>query len=161
MFFENECWLVRKPTVLTRNDRGQLHNEAGMCISWSDGKGLYAINGVTVTEKIVMTPEKLTKKDWLNESNTEVRRIIQECMGERFVKAIGAKTIDKGTKAELVEVELPNDPDKVARYIHVKDPSTARKYYLRVPPTIDKADEAWCWTLGLEVGDLTKLQQET
>lgn len=83
----------------------------------------------------------------------EVRRIIQERMGERFVKAIGAKTIHKSKRGVLVEVDLKDDPDKVARYAHVKDSSTARKYYLRVPPSIKTIDEAVAWTFGLDEKD--------
>ena len=159
--FEKVCIVSDMPTRITRNEKNQMHNESEFAIEWADGYGQYWYNGVAVTEKIIKTPEKLTKKDWMKESNTEVRRIIQERMGERFIKAIGSKVIDRGTKADLVEVQLKDDPDKVARYIHVQDSSTKRKYYLRVPPTIDKADEAWCWGLGLDVSDISKIIKET
>ena len=97
----------------------------------------------------------------MKEENTEIRRIIQEQMGERFVKELKGKTIDKGSKAELIEVELINDPDKVAHYIKVKDSSTDRIYYLRTPPTIMSADESWAWGFGIDVGEIRNIKQES
>ena len=87
----------------------------------------------------------------MNEKNIEVRRCIQEKLGERFVTLLKGKTINKGTRGELIEIDLKEDPDKVAHYVKVKDASTAREYYLRTPPTIMTADESIAWTFGLEV----------
>jgi hypothetical protein len=147
--FEKVVFVSDMPIKITRDEQNRLHNESGFAIEWADGYGQYWYHGVSVNEKIIKTPEKLTKKDWLTEDNTERRRIIQERMGERFVKAIGAKTIQKDKRGTLVEVELPSDPDRVARYVHVKDSSTSRKYYLRVPPTTQTAEEGVSWTFGL------------
>lgn len=51
----------------------------------------------------------------------------------------------------LYEVELPGDPERVARYVQVQDASTPHQYYLRVPPTIQTAAEAVAWSFGLSV----------
>jgi len=37
----------------------------------------------------------------------------------------------------------------VAHYVRVRDSSSEREYYLRVPPEIMRADEAVAWTFGL------------
>ena len=79
----------------------------------------------------VKTPKKLTKQDWMEEKNIEVRRIIQARM-PNFVKSIGGKRIHKDSFGELLEIDLLNDPDKKALYVHVKDASTKREYYLWV-----------------------------
>ena len=34
-------------------------------------------------------------------------------------------------------------------FVRVKDSSTKREYYLRIPPTIQEADEGVAWTFGL------------
>jgi hypothetical protein len=149
-----------RPSHIDRDENGRLHSLTRMAIQYPDGWGLYYVHGVRVNEKIILHPEKLTKKDWINEKNTEVRRVIQEVMGERFVKEIGAKEIHKGKLARLYEVKLKDDPERVARYIKVKDSSTPREYYLRVPPTIDNADAAVAWTFGFEIEDY-RLEQET
>jgi len=156
--YEKECWLVRKPIVLTRDEKGRLHNEIGMSVKWSDGVGYYFYHGTRATKKIIETPEKLTKRDWLKEENTEVRRIIQDRMSD-FVKKVGAKKIHTGKKALLYEIDLKGDPEKIAHYIKVKDSSTPREYHLRVPPTITDADEGVAWTFGLDAGDYKPTQE--
>lgn len=81
-------------------------------------------------------------------------------MGERFPKLIGSKLIEKGTKCELYEIELPKDPEVKAHYIKVNDTSTKRVYWLRTPPTIMDANESWCWTLGIKVENIRDIKQE-
>ena len=142
-------YLFRKHDLICRDTQGRLHSENSMAFRFRDGNGFYFYHGVQVSEKAIMHPEKLTKRDWLNESNAEVRRVIQERMVD-FPKKIGAKVIDKSKKGQLLEVELEGDPEKIARYAKVKDSSTARVYFLRVPPDITKVDEAIAWTFGLD-----------
>jgi hypothetical protein len=80
----------------------------------------------------------------------EVRCIMQERMGQRFVGELGGQIIDRGPLGTLYEVRLPeDDPEGVARYVQVQDASTEREYFLRVPPTIQTAAEAVAWTFGL------------
>ena len=59
----------------------------------------------------------------------------------------------------LYEVALPNDPDRVARYVQVADPSTGREYFLRAPPTIQTVAEAVAWTFGLGAGEYRPAQE--
>ena len=125
-----------------------LHNKKEAAVEYADGYSLYCINGVRVTEKIVKTPEKLTKNDWLKESNLEVRRIIQERMPD-FAKKIGGKVIDKSRMGELYEIDLQNDPEKIAHYLKLKDSSTERLYWLRVPPAIKKVEGGLKWSFDL------------
>jgi hypothetical protein len=140
-----------RPVHIDRDEQGRLHSENRKAIQYPDGWGLYMWHGVRVTEKIIMHPEKLTKKDWMDEKNIEVRRCIQEKLGERFVKMLKGKTIHNGKWGTLIEIDLKDDPDKVAHYVKVKDSSTKREYYLRTPPTIMDADASVAWTFGLEV----------
>ena len=157
--FENVCLVSDMPTKITRDEQNRLHNQTGYAIEWADGYGQYWYHGVSVTEKIIKTPERLTKKDWSNKKNAEVRRVIQKVMPD-FAKKIGGKVIDKSKQAELLEVELPEDSERIAHYIKVKDTSTKRVYYLRTPPTITSADESLAWTFGVESKDY-KLEQES
>ncbi|HEY7414398.1 MAG TPA: hypothetical protein VH593_04340 [Ktedonobacteraceae bacterium] len=155
-----EAWLVRKPILLQRDAQGRLHSADGMCIQYRDGWGFYAWHGTRCPEKLILHPEQLTKEEWMNERNLEVRRAMQEQLGnERFVKLVGGKCIEQGWRADLIEVDLGNDPERVARFVRVKDTSTERIYYLRVPPTFDQADEALAWTFGLEGQDYQPIQE--
>jgi hypothetical protein len=144
-----EAWLVRKPIRLERDAQGRLHSESGKCMEYRDGWGFYAWHGVRCPEKIILHPEQLTKDDWMHEENLEIRRVIQERMGDRFVVILDGKIIDKGVRGTLYEVDVTPDPERIAMYLHVKDSSTDREYYLRVPPTVKTAQEACAWTFGL------------
>lgn len=89
------------------------------------------------------------------EINVERRRAIQERLGtERFIDLVGGKLIDAGRRGKLIEINLgPGDRERVAHYVHVHDSSTERQYYLRVPPSITRVDEAIAWTFGLAEAD--------
>jgi len=133
--------------VLSRDAEGQLHSARGKCVEYRDGWGIYAWHGVRVSERIILRPETLTREDLLKEPNVEVRRVIQERMGERFVRDRGGQVIDTSPRGTLYEVRLPaDDPEPVARYVQVQDACTARHSVLRVPPTIQTAAEAVAWT---------------
>jgi hypothetical protein len=139
------------PKISIDNEK-RLHAEAKPACIWSDKEKSWWIHGVKVNQKIVETPEMLTKKDWLDEKNLEIRRVIQDRMPD-FAKKLGAKRIQKDSYGELLEIDLKDDPEKVARYVKVKDASTPREYYLRCPPTMKTAKEAIAWSFGLTEGE--------
>jgi hypothetical protein len=144
--------VVRHPPLLCRDAAGRLHNETEKCLEYHDGWGFYSWHGVLVPEQVILAPEELTREDFLYAWNMEARRIIQERMGEEFMSKLGGVVIDAGPRGILYEVELPaDDPEGVARYVQVRDVSTRRQYFLRVPPTIQTAAEALAWSFGLSV----------
>lgn len=156
-----KAWLVRKPTRLHRDEQGRLHDAKGRCVDHRDGWGFYAWHGVRVSEKLILQPECLTKEEWLMEPNLDVRRAMQERLGhDRFLELVGGICIDEGTRGKLLEVDLSyRDPERVAHYVQVRDVSTQRQYYLRVPPSIRRADEAVAWTFGLNEQDYQPVQE--
>ena len=138
---------------------GMLHNENQAAVEYKDGYGLYMYHGVRVPEKVILQPEKLTKEDWLNEKNLEVRRIIQERMGERFVTEIKGKVVSKHQDkriGEIIEIDISPDPEKIVHYLHAQDWSTERMYFLRIPPDITDSMEAQAFTYSNERVKLTK-----
>ncbi|MGH7745555.1 MAG: DUF6745 domain-containing protein [Candidatus Dormibacteria bacterium] len=152
------AFVSETPIRISWDDK-QLHHASKPAVEYKDGYGMYMYHGVRVTEEIIKTPELLTKKDWINENNLEVRRVIQEQMGERFVKEMDAKLIHEDLRGKLLEIELPNDPEKIARYVHVKDSSTDRDYYLRVPPTINRTAEGIAWTFNMDEKDYNPMAE--
>ncbi len=142
--------VVRRPRVLSLDAAGCLHSTTGPGFEHHDGWGFYAWHGVLVPERVILRPETLTGDDFLNEMNVEVRRVMQERMGERFVSELGGGVLDRGPRGTLYEVQLPNDPERVARYVQVQDASTESSYYVRVPPTVHTAAEAVAWTFQLK-----------
>jgi hypothetical protein len=143
--------LVRRPQCLSFDAAGRLHSGSGPCIEYHDGWGFWAWHGVRVSEKVILAPEALTRDDFLGERNLEVRRVIQERMGSRFVSELGGGVLDSSPRGTLYEVVLPDDPERVARYVQVHDASTERQYLLRVPPTVQTAAEAVAWSFQMTV----------
>ncbi|HEX7736933.1 MAG TPA: hypothetical protein VF458_18955 [Ktedonobacteraceae bacterium] len=152
------AWLVRKPIRIQQDADGLLHAGSGKCLEYRDGWGVYAWHGVVVPERVIVQPETLTREDWLNERNLEVRRVMQERM-PNFVETIGAQWLETGKYGSLYAVDLAPDPEEVAHYVHVQDSSSAHSYYLRVPPTIHRADEAVAWTFGLSEQEYQPAQE--
>ena len=152
--------LVRRPTALCRDAAGRLHSATGKCLEYRDGWGCYAWHGVRVPERVILAPETLTRDDFLNERDVEVRRAIQERMGDRFVSELGGVVLDSGPRGTLYEVRLPAaDPERVARYVQVQDVSTERRYVLRVPPSIQTATEAVAWSFALSAEEYAPKQE--
>jgi hypothetical protein len=144
-----EAWLIHKPVRLERDEQGRLHSVDGMAIQYPDGLGFYAWHGVRCPEQYILG--QITRADWLRERNLERRRVIEERLGpDHFIALVGERCIHQSKRGMLMEVDLPGDPERVAHYLKVRDPSTGRRYYLRVPPSITIADEAVAWTFGLD-----------
>ncbi|MBV9258498.1 MAG: hypothetical protein JO215_10810 [Ktedonobacteraceae bacterium] len=152
------AFIVHRPLLLARDEAGRLHSETGKCVEYRDGWGFYAWHGVLVPEKAILAPEQLTREDFLNEPNLEVRRVIWERMGNRFVSELG-DVIESGPRGVLYEVVLFSGPERRARYVQVQDASTGRQYFLRVPPTIQTAAEAVAWSFHLAVEEYSPAQE--
>lgn len=152
--------VVRRPNVLARDSEGRLHSATGKCIEYYDGWGFYAWHGVKVPEHVIRQSERLTREDVLNERDVEVRRVIQERMGSRFVPELDGVVLDSSPHGTLYEVRLPeDDPEGVARYVQVQDASTKRRYFVRVPPTIQTAAEAVAWSFNLSAEEYHPAQE--
>jgi hypothetical protein len=129
----------------------RLHYEMGPAIEYRDGSGLWFWKGTQVTEQTILRPETFKAEEILAEQNAEVRRIQIERFGmERFLREANAKVIHSHEMGQLYSLDLPNDPDRKLKAVLVKDPSTNREYFLRVPPSIKRADDACAWTFGFE-----------
>jgi hypothetical protein len=159
--------VVRRPTLLCLDAAGDLHSATGQCVTYADGWGSYAWHGVFVPEPVILAPETLARDDFVNAKNVEVRRVIQEQMGEQFMSKLGGVVLDSGPRGTLYEVSLPevdlpevdlpevdleeDSLEEVVRYIQLRDASTDRSYFLRVPPTVQTAAEAVAWSFELSV----------
>lgn len=90
--------------------------------------------------------------------NAEVRRAVIELVGyEKIVSE--AKTLDE-SEVDGTLLEIPLQEDENIVLLHVKDPSTTREYFLRVPPKMKTARQARAWTFGFEAEDF-ELAKET
>ena len=158
-FGKDVALVVRKPRLLAFNDVGRLHSATGRCVEYPDGWGFFAWHGVRVPERFITAPDELNRDDFFGAENVEARRLIQKRIGARFVEEVGGRFIDGSARGVLYEVDLPEDPERVARYVQVADPSTGREYYLRVPPAISTAEEAVAWTFGVSADEYRPAQE--
>jgi hypothetical protein len=157
--------VVRRPTLLCLDTAGDLHCATGRCVTYADDWGCYAWHGILVPEQVILAPETLARDDFVHAKNVEVRRVIQERMGEQLITRLGGVVLDSGPRGTLYEVCLPEvDPEEdeleeVVRYVQVQDASTSRQYFLRVPLTIQTAAEAVSWSFGLSVEEYHPAQE--
>jgi hypothetical protein len=132
---ENICWISERHNSLHRNQQGQLHNTRGMALSYPDGWGIYALNGVRFNEelfeKIVsrkMTFEEVLKIEDIDQRKQAMRFInvwdfVKEAKGKEldtYIK-IGAKD---GRKIRYWLYEFPANADlfpKGAKYMIYDD----------------------------------------
>lgn len=120
----------------------EAHNDSGPAIVYPDGYKLWAIHGVTLppdrAEVIVMRPHEQTLEEICNEPNIEVKRIRIERFGwDNFLQKMGAKVVDmssnviENTEEALVECQMGSE---TVRVLIGACPSTARLYFMEVPP---------------------------
>jgi hypothetical protein len=109
--------------------------------------------GVTVDARIAFRPETIAPADVLAEPNAERRRVLLERVGyERFFEEVHHEVLDRdedrGGPRSLVRVPLEGDESLVCLF--VRCPSTARRYVLRVPPTMTTCHNAAAWIAGFD-----------
>ena len=154
----------------------RLHNDTGPAISWRDGWCIWEIHGVRVTEQIVMRPETLTVEQILNESNSEVRRVMIEQLGwNNFAEKAQLKLIDEcrdpangDNKLSLFELpshvqDLQLEPSNLLLCVNGSDyrDGTRGKFGLMTPKEITSVIEAAAWTYGLGESEYRQLERRT
>jgi len=159
--------ILKKPVRISRNQNLVLHCENAPAVEWEDGTSLYFWNGIEVSEKLISSPDNVTKEDILSEQNVEVRRCYQEALGsEKFAGLLGLISIDekKDRFGNTMTLYKTVEKDKlIGEHIHfakVICPTTGRNYFLCVPPKISSVDEAVAWTFGKSAKDY-KPERET
>jgi len=149
--YSKEAVLVRKPKLLTLDENGKLHNEVQKCMEYRDGWGFYAWHGTKVPEYVITTPkEQITKEVWLKEENQEIKRCLVEKVGyDKFMEWFKPATIDTWADYKLHRIFEQVDGEEL-RLLQMKDTSTERIYFLRVPPTVKTCREAVAWSFQLD-----------
>ena len=142
-----------RPTALTVDALGRLHNEDSPALDYGDGFRLFAIHGVRVDEDIVLHPESVTVRRIEREDNVEVRRTLTARYGhERYLKNSGAALVHQDDRGKLWRKKRAEDADLVMVEVTNSTPEpdgSVRSYLLRVPPNMRTASGAIAWTFGL------------
>lgn len=151
--YENLCILTERPTELHRDNRGRLHNETGMAIKYPDGWGMYAWHGILVPEYAIVLTEEITFDQIESETNAEVRRVLIERFGlDNYLRAGKCIKIHQDKCGTLYRMALRGDePILVVQVVNsTPEPDGIfKEYFLRVPPTMQRARQAVAWTFGL------------
>lgn len=143
------------------DEDGRLHNPSGPAVEFFDhepGKWYY-LHGLKVPEKLIEAPETLTKEDFINENNAELRRTMVEHIGsDVFAKLQDLEVIDTGElNGQKVELLRSKETDDLARehicFVKVTCTSTGREYNLGVPETFNDALEALAWTFNMSADE--------
>lgn len=145
LLFDRDILLVsQRPISVHWNDDRQLHNESGPAQEWSDGYGIYSIDGVRVPEDVVLRPQDQTIDDIHKERNEEVRRIRIERFGwsrylhesEAKLDAVAQNDIE-GTMEALYT--LRDGSQRLLTFC----PSTGKKFALEIPDSrVTSTEEA-------------------
>lgn len=148
----DEVICVGRP--LMRMERAQLlfhgeslHCDTGPAVQWPTGEAYWFWRGVQVPREVIETPDTLTADRIVGEPNVEVRRAMLERVGYERVLERGI-LIQRDDYGKLWSIEIANDEPLVL--VDVEDPSSRRRYLLRVSPSMRTAHAAVAWTFGLE-----------
>ena len=142
LFKDDFVYVSRKPIKLGFNDAGQLHCDDGPACLYADGWSIWSLNGVAVTEQIVMRPETLTLEQIKNEENEEVKRLMIERYGfELYLAQVNAELIDRRTNDIEGTRELLYKADGM-QFLLCICPSTAKEFCLEVENGIKTCAEA-------------------
>lgn len=133
---------------------GKLLVEFGLYHDFDDW--LPELVATTNTLHKVLSGKRVNPKDVIALPNSEIRRAVVEIVGyDKIVKE--ANVLDESEDGKLLEIPLDDDENIVL--VHVKDPSTDRQYFLRVPPKVKTAKEARAWTFGFAAEDFNPVQE--
>ena len=148
---ERFCIVCKLPKIIKRKML-RLHSNNSPAIEFVDGYKLYFHNGVCVPEKLIMTPDLITKEDILKESNAETRRCYMEILGATTYYNIisdnkGLTLLDEDMDNQGFPMKLYETTfvDKIAtskvQFLEVIDPSTGRMY--NIYPPSQKCKNVW------------------
>lgn len=142
------------PVMIKTDPNSHLHNINGCAVEWDDGELEFWLHGVRVPKVVVENPHAITREEFLNIRNAEVRRIIVEQIGtDKFVHLLDLEEVDtKIINNQEVTLLQTRREDKVARsrlkFVRVIDTSTGRLYHICVDPQQVDAHEAVASTFG-------------
>ena len=109
--------------------------------------------GVKIDERIAFAPETITCEEIVRERNAERRRVMLERTGwERFLRGVDHEVVhadtDPGGERRLLRFSFGDEEDLLV--LAVSCPSTARRYFIRVPPHVRNCHAAAAWIAGFD-----------
>ncbi len=152
--YDTYCVLQDRPSVITFDDEGRLHNENGKAIEYRDGWGVCAWHGVRVEDYVILNPEKITVQDIKQETNAEVRRVKMFQYGMlRYIQDTGAECIQSDGYGDLYEITTPDGVEKFVKVVNgtMEADGTYKDYILPTWNDVETAHEAVARSYGRAV----------
>jgi len=146
---DSVCFASERPTVINRNERGQLHCENGPSIAYPSGWGLWHLNGIAMTEAQITTPaEKLDSTACLKETNVDVRReLIRKIGVEMMLSHLSHRVLDTRGDYSVLSIDFP-DLVRDARYLKMLNPSIGVWHLEGIERECNTVQQALNWRAG-------------
>jgi hypothetical protein len=162
----NKVIFCDRPEIAKYDARGRPHCEDGPALKYRDGYTYYAIHGVPVPEKYILTPaDRINFADVIKEENAAVRMAVIEKFGFRHLMDIMKyRRISEANGNALLEFALPahgNSESMRFRVLYVKwrdktgeretmlpVPRLARQFGEDCPENVNDCEQVRRWTLG-------------
>ncbi|MBZ8182796.1 DUF6745 domain-containing protein [Oscillatoria salina] len=144
--YKNLCLICDRPRQLSFDNQQLLHAEGKPAIEFTDGFKVYAYHGVTLPEKYGKISPNLWQAKWLlEENNAELRRVLIQRIGyEKICQDLQTICLDSWQEYELLKINDELDIEPI-QLLKMNCPSTGQIHVLRVPPTLQTAQEAITW----------------
>jgi hypothetical protein len=169
-FFETICFVSRCPAKILRDERQRLHSITEGAIQWKNGIHDFFIHGVAFPENLWkgVATKTFSPSEVIRIKNAERRTQAITFYGyEKLLDELSATVLDSrvknGIEYELFQVHLNDEVDgRAAHILKVQCPSTGRRYFLRVRPSIRKVGQALAWTFpGISTAQYEQLLIES
>jgi hypothetical protein len=147
--YKNICWISERHNKLFTNERGRLHCENGMALTYPDGWGIYALNGILMKPEYVLTPAgELSPETVLKERSVDIRRELLRKIGVLKMKSQG-KIIETTGEYELIDMSPVFTGINYAPHLLMRNPSLPDTFHLEgVGPQCHTIEQAINWRAG-------------
>ena len=148
--FKGAVILTEKPNSIHRDQENRLHSMTEAALSYPDGWRVYAIHGVRVPEKYILTPaDKINPEEVMKESNAEIRMaVIRKCGFAHFKNNLKHKVISASNGNELIEFELEGAKVRGLK-VSWLDKHSFKETILPVARTKSEFEE-WAFQMGVD-----------
>ncbi len=135
--YDDVCIISNRPSTVRMDQRDRIHDYNLPCVEFRDGWKVYAIHGVRVPEKYILTQiEKINPSEVLKESNAEVRTaVIKKCGFGHFRKHLKSKIVSSSNNNELIEFDLGDSMIVRGLLVRWTDKHDSKETILPVPRT--------------------------
>jgi hypothetical protein len=146
---EEFCIISDRPTKLEM-DGSNGHCTDGPYIEWSDGSGIYALDGVRIPQYIIdLINKEGSAEEILAIENAEHRLVAIKYYGvHNMLPELGGKVINTYKDYKLHSVTIDGDEE---RLLEMQNPSEEKKHFEFVPPDINTCQEAMAWRVGFKL----------